>query len=143
MLHTSNLNVSQNHVGIKSKDMDYFFVILNYSIPGIYKFNYEIEYMVDGERGSDISEEYCLYFPSVSEIYSMYNNDIATVSDIGEDRGGVELTEENMYIFNNIYEMVDNNEKTSNKMRKAIEKILERQPRMKTNPYSFYLNSIT
>lgn len=96
-----NFEPSGLHVKLLPMDWDYFFLAFKFDQSGIYKFNYEIEYMINGELKSKESEIFSWYMPSMEDYL---NNDIQNLYQLDS-----EMLPEEVYLVENIEEIFDNN----------------------------------
>lgn len=65
-----------SHVSINGNETDFFDITFSTENSGIYTFEIEINYVVNGERRSQKTRTYQLYFPTASEINSQGSFDL-------------------------------------------------------------------
>lgn len=112
---------SEMHVKILPKDYDYFFLVFKFDQPGIYKFTYELEYMIHGEMKSEESKIFSWYMPSMEDFL---NDDI---QNIDADHLETISSPDVAYLAGNIDDIFDNNKQSSRKVRKAVESLMSQR----------------
>lgn len=114
-----NFKPSGLHVKLLPNDWDYFFLAFKFDQSGIYKFSYEIEYMINGEIKSEESKIFSWYMPSVvdyldNDIQNIYQFDLESISP------------EEAYLVENIEDIFDNDKQSSKQVQNAVESLISK-----------------
>ncbi len=114
-----NFQPSGLHVKLLPMDWDYFVLAFKFDQSGIYKFSYEIEYMINGEIKSEESKIFSWYMPSMDDYL---NNDIQNIYQFDSES----ISSEEAYLVENIEDIFDNNKQSSRQVRKAVESLMHK-----------------